>query len=97
MKYEQKKLERGYANRILTIDLGQGRVEETAVDPAVREYFLGGRALGLYLLHRGIDAGDTPTDRTVGFSRRRGQGQNHGIDRVKSNGSPLPRRGGKGH
>jgi aldehyde:ferredoxin oxidoreductase len=62
MKYTQTKLNHGYANRILTIDLGNGEIQAPAIDPAVREYFIGGRALGLYLLHKGMKPGTTPTD-----------------------------------
>ena len=52
MHYSATKLERGYANRILTIDLGSGAMATQPLDPAVRDYFLGGRGLGLYLLHQ---------------------------------------------
>ncbi len=62
MQYAQTKLERGYVNRILTIDLGSGQIEASAIDPAVRQYFIGGRALGLYLLHKGIQPGTAPGD-----------------------------------
>jgi len=43
---------RGYANRILSIDLGTGAMEVNDLDPKVRDYFIGGRALGLYLLYK---------------------------------------------
>jgi aldehyde:ferredoxin oxidoreductase len=62
MKYTQTRLNHGYANRILTIDLGSGEIQAPAIDPAVREYFIGGRALGLYLLHKGIRPGTAPGD-----------------------------------
>jgi aldehyde:ferredoxin oxidoreductase len=52
MHYSATKLERGYANRILTIDLGSGAIATPPLDPEVRDYFLGGRGLGLYLLHQ---------------------------------------------
>jgi aldehyde:ferredoxin oxidoreductase len=45
-------LEHGYANRYITIDLGKGEIRTPEMAPAVRDYFLGGRALGLYLLHQ---------------------------------------------
>jgi aldehyde:ferredoxin oxidoreductase len=32
------------------------------IDPKIREYFIGGRALGLYLLHQGIQPGTTAFD-----------------------------------
>ena len=41
MKYTQTKLNHGYANRILTIDLGSGEIQAPVIDPAVREYFIG--------------------------------------------------------
>jgi aldehyde:ferredoxin oxidoreductase len=62
MQYAQTKLENGYANRILTIDMGSGRIEASTIDPDVRKYFIGGRALGLYLLHRGISPRTAPGD-----------------------------------
>jgi aldehyde:ferredoxin oxidoreductase len=62
MKYTQSRLNHGYANRILTIDLGSGEIQAPVIDPTVREYFIGGRALGLYLLHKGIQPGTTPGD-----------------------------------
>jgi len=62
MKYTQTRLNHGYANRILTIDLGSGEIQASTIDPGVREYFIGGRALGLYLLHKGIRPGTTPGD-----------------------------------
>jgi len=51
MKYERVQLNRGYANRILTVDLGSGVIGTPELDPRIRDYFLGGRSLGLYLLH----------------------------------------------
>jgi aldehyde:ferredoxin oxidoreductase len=62
MQYERMKLDHGYANRILTIDLGSGGIQAPTIDPGVREYFIGGRALGLYLLHKGIRPGTAPGD-----------------------------------
>jgi aldehyde:ferredoxin oxidoreductase len=62
MNYEKTKLERGYTNQLLTIDLGNGRIEASALDPEVRDYFLGGRALGLYLLHQAVTSGTGPSD-----------------------------------
>ena len=62
MKFSQTRLNHGYANRILTIDLGSGEVKAPEIDPAVREFFIGGRALGLYLLHKGVRNGTAPGD-----------------------------------
>ena len=56
MKFEKAPLVRGYANRVLTIDLGTSVIRTPALDPQVRDYFIGGRALGLYLLHKGATA-----------------------------------------
>jgi aldehyde:ferredoxin oxidoreductase len=43
MQYAQTKLNHGYADRILTIDLGSGQIQASAIDPGVREYLIGGR------------------------------------------------------
>jgi aldehyde:ferredoxin oxidoreductase len=52
MNYTKAKLNHGYANRILTIDLESGAIATPDLDPQVRDYFIGGRSLGLYLLHK---------------------------------------------
>src|SRR5574340_593330 len=52
MKYSQSALNHGYANQILTVDLGKGVIAAAELDPTVRDFFIGGRGLGLYLLHR---------------------------------------------
>jgi aldehyde:ferredoxin oxidoreductase len=57
MKYGKSKLAHGYANQILTIDLGTGTIAAPALDPGIRDYFIGGRGLGLYLLHRKVTPG----------------------------------------
>ncbi|HXE95506.1 MAG TPA: aldehyde ferredoxin oxidoreductase C-terminal domain-containing protein [Dongiaceae bacterium] len=62
MKYDSTELRHGYTNRILTIDLGDSAIEATELDPEVRDYFLGGRGLGLYLLHQATSATTTATD-----------------------------------
>jgi aldehyde:ferredoxin oxidoreductase len=54
MKYTKTKLNHGYANKILTIDLGGNTITTPTLDPEVRDYFTGGRSLGLYLLHQSI-------------------------------------------
>lgn len=51
MKYTKSKLTRGYTSKILTIDLGSSDIHIHDLDPRVRDYFVGGRALGLYLLY----------------------------------------------
>ena len=47
---------------MLTIDLGTRAIATPALAPQVRDYFLGGRALGLYLLHTRITPRTTPRD-----------------------------------
>jgi aldehyde:ferredoxin oxidoreductase len=54
MKYANAKLKNGYANRILDIDVGSGAIAAQGLDPEIRDYFTGGRSLGLYLLHHSI-------------------------------------------
>jgi len=60
MKFSKSKLTRGYANKILTIDLGSGEIAAHELDPRVRDYFVGGRALGLYLLYTQLTPGTSP-------------------------------------
>lgn len=54
MHYPKSGLTRGYADRILAINLGTGTVATPDLDQEVRDFSLGGRGLGLYLLHRSI-------------------------------------------
>src|SRR5512136_2443701 len=54
MKYTNAKLDHGYANKILTIDLDTVTITAPELEPEVKEYFIGGRSLGLYLLHQAI-------------------------------------------
>jgi aldehyde:ferredoxin oxidoreductase len=56
MQYTKNPLSRGYANQILTLDLTTGKIEPQPLEEKVRDYFIGGRGLGLYLLHRRIGA-----------------------------------------
>ena len=60
MKYSKSKLTRGYANKILTVDLGSGVMNAHELDPRVRDYFVGGRALGLYLLYTRLTPHTSP-------------------------------------
>ncbi len=62
MKYSQSPLNHGYANRILTIDLNEGTIDASKLDPRVRDFFIGGRGLGLYMLHRRVTAEMTAYD-----------------------------------
>jgi len=54
MRYTKSRLAHGYANQILTIDIGTGAIQVNKLDPKIRDFFIGGRGLGLYFLHRGI-------------------------------------------
>ncbi|MGC9976614.1 MAG: aldehyde ferredoxin oxidoreductase C-terminal domain-containing protein [Syntrophales bacterium] len=60
MKYTKSNLMRGYANQILTIDLHSGVIDARVLDPLVRDYFVGGRAMGLYLLYRRVSPNTSP-------------------------------------
>lgn len=62
MNFDKSPLRHGYTNRILTIDLGAGKATVSDLSPAVRDYFIGGRALGLYLLHQSVTARTAPRD-----------------------------------
>ena len=62
MNYAATQLNRGYANRMLSIDLGSGAISLPALDPQVRDYFIGGRGLGLYLLHQATSPDTRPLD-----------------------------------
>ncbi|MBE0555901.1 MAG: hypothetical protein IH628_01605, partial [Proteobacteria bacterium] len=61
MTYAPAKLTHGYTNRMIAVDLGSRAITTPALAPQVRDYFLGGRALGLYLLHRRITGRTTPS------------------------------------
>lgn len=52
MRYEISRLENGYTNRILTIDMDKGAINISELDRSSRDFFTGGRGLGLYLLHK---------------------------------------------
>ncbi|MBA4422358.1 MAG: hypothetical protein C0390_04540 [Syntrophus sp. (in: bacteria)] len=62
MKFTGSPLRHGYADKMLTVDLESGKMTTPGLDPQLRNYFLGGRALGLYLLHRRITAQTSPND-----------------------------------
>ena len=55
-------IQRGYTNRILSVDLSTGTITTPELDTTVRDYFLGGRSLGLYLLHKAITSRTRPDD-----------------------------------
>jgi aldehyde:ferredoxin oxidoreductase len=54
MNYAKTAINRGYTNRILTVDIASGAIATPELDPQVRDYFIGGRSLGLYMLHQAI-------------------------------------------
>ncbi len=62
MNYTKDKIEHGYANRILAINLDDRAISAPRLDPTAREYFLGGRGLGLYLLHQALTPETRPGD-----------------------------------
>ncbi|MDP1991301.1 MAG: aldehyde ferredoxin oxidoreductase N-terminal domain-containing protein, partial [Syntrophales bacterium] len=62
MKFTGSSLQHGYADKMISIDLGSRAITTPGLDPTQRNYFLGGRALGLYLLHRRITAQTSPSD-----------------------------------
>jgi aldehyde:ferredoxin oxidoreductase len=52
--YTKSHLQHGYANQLLNIDVGTGSIRVDPLEPKVRDFFIGGRGLGLFLLHRRI-------------------------------------------
>jgi len=62
MIFTGSKLTHGYANKMITIDLGSRAIATPELAPQLRDYFLGGRALGLYLLHKRITPKTAPCD-----------------------------------
>jgi len=57
MQYVKQALKHGYAGQILSIDLGGNNAQALPLDSKIREFFIGGRALGLYLLHQRLHPG----------------------------------------
>jgi len=62
MHYTKAKLHHGYANQIMTIDVTSRSIAVTPLDSGIKDYFLGGRGLGLYMLHQAITAGTEAND-----------------------------------
>jgi aldehyde:ferredoxin oxidoreductase len=54
LQYTKTRLEHGYANQILTVDLEKRQIQIEKLNPKIRNFFIGGRGLGLYLLYRRI-------------------------------------------
>jgi aldehyde:ferredoxin oxidoreductase len=62
MDFAKGPIQRGYTNKILSIDLTSGSIKAPELDARVRDYFLGGRSLGLYLLHKAITSQTKASD-----------------------------------
>jgi aldehyde:ferredoxin oxidoreductase len=62
MNYAKGFILRGYTNRLLCVDLSAKSIIVSGLDARVRDYFLGGRSLGLYLLHKAITSRTQATD-----------------------------------
>jgi aldehyde:ferredoxin oxidoreductase len=62
MEFTKAPLHHGYTNKILTINAGNGAIQTSDIAPRVRDFFIGGRALGLYLLHKRINPTTSPHD-----------------------------------
>jgi len=62
MKYTQTPLVHGYANQILSIELENSHITVHPLDPRVRDFFIGGRGMGLYLLHKKVNSVMTAYD-----------------------------------
>ncbi len=62
MNYSRSKLTRGYANKTLSVDLSNGVINADELEPQVRDYFVGGRALALYLLYKRLTPNISPFD-----------------------------------
>jgi aldehyde:ferredoxin oxidoreductase len=62
MNYVKGTIQRGYMNKILNVDVSTKTAVISDLDPKVRDYFLGGRSLGLYLLHKATTAQTKATD-----------------------------------
>ncbi len=54
IRYTKSKLVHGYANQTLAVDMGTGSIQIHELDPKIRDFFIGGRGLGLYFLHKRI-------------------------------------------
>jgi aldehyde:ferredoxin oxidoreductase len=62
MKYSKTPLNHGYANQILAINLQTSKIATHPLDPQIRDFFIGGRGLGLYLLHKKVNSNTTAYD-----------------------------------
>lgn len=62
MNYTKTELINGYSNKLLTIDLAKNSIDTPDLDPQVRDFFIGGRSLGLFLLHKAVTKKTTACD-----------------------------------
>jgi len=62
MQYTVQPLQQGYANQILSINITTGKMEVRPLPPEVRNFFIGGRGLGLYLLHEQVTSRTKASD-----------------------------------
>ena len=62
MDFTKRPIQRGYTNRILCVDVASGKITAPELDAQVRDYFLGGRSLALYLLHKATTSNTKATD-----------------------------------
>jgi aldehyde:ferredoxin oxidoreductase len=62
MNFSKRQIQRGYTNRVLCIELSLESITAPELDVRVRDYFLGGRSLGLYLLHKAVASSTRPSD-----------------------------------
>ena len=51
---------KGYAGRVLEVDLSSGRIETMALDPEVAERFIGGKGFGIHTLYHWLPVGCDP-------------------------------------
>ena len=56
MNYTKGSIVRGYTNQILNVDLAGNSIAVSELDAQVRDYFLGGCSLGLYLLYKAVNS-----------------------------------------
>jgi aldehyde:ferredoxin oxidoreductase len=53
-KYELGKIERGYANRTLYVNVGEGEIKEKPVTQMMKDKFIGGKGFGLWYLWNAV-------------------------------------------
>ncbi|MBN2317691.1 MAG: hypothetical protein JXR49_01365 [Acidobacteria bacterium] len=62
MNYSKGSIQRGYTNQLLSVDLTSGSIIVSRIQEHIRDYFLGGRSLALYLLSRAVNSNTKATD-----------------------------------